>query len=382
MTRDNRWSVTDRELHDEIRTLRERDATVAIATVIDVEGSAYRRPGAKLLAPAEGETLGAITAGCLEGPVADLAADARETGAITVETFDLMEDNEWGLGLGCNGVIDVLVEPLDDTYDTLVRTLDDGTTASLLTVVDSDDDDVPVGSRATVTEDGPETGSDRQGIPADVLPALQDTAAKARADGSSSVIHVEREAGDLRVFVDGVKPAPDLILFGAQNDVNAIAQLGVQAGFRVTVASPRGARADASRFPNAHRVQTTHPTEITEVIDDPESTYVVLLSHNLIDDRLALEALLSETDVPYVGLMGPRERFEEIRDASEEDGQTFTATELKRVSTPVGLDLGDGGPVGIAMSVVSELIAVANGADGGRLAERSGPIHPRPTPSG
>ncbi|AHG04153.1 cytochrome oxidase I [Halobacterium sp. DL1] len=381
MDSDDPWSVTDRNLHDRLRSLRETDATAAVATVVGVEGSAYRRPGAKLLAPADDDALGAITAGCLEGPVAELAADARQTGAAAVETFDLMDEDEWGLGLGCNGIIDVLVEPLDDSYDPLLDALAEREPATVLTVVESDDEAVPVGARSVLTAEGFRTGDDRPGLPDDALDDLRDAAADARESGSSGGVTVEREAGDLLVFVDGVEPAPDLLLFGAQNDVHAVARFGAEAGFRVTVASARGARADEDAFPHAHRVVGTHPDDIGDAVEAPERTYAVLMSHNLIDDQLALEELLRETDVPYVGLMGPRERFEEIRDAAAAEGATFTPEELDRVSTPVGLDLGDGSPTGIALSVVAEALAVANDAEGGRLREQSGPIHPRTDPT-
>jgi len=380
MQRDDPWSVTDRSIHDALASLRDENADVAVATVVDVEGSAYRRPGAKLVAPGDGETMGAVTAGCLDGPVNSLAADVRASGRATVETFDLTDDEEWGLGLGCNGVIDLLVDPLDDSYDAVLAALTDREAATVLTVVGSADPDVPVGARTTVTADGDATGEERPGLPADALGSLRAAADDAGADGSSGVATVEREAGDLDVFVDGVEPAPELLLFGSQNDVKTVATFGSAAGFRVTVASSRGARTDADQFPDAHRVVGTHPAEVTEHVRAPERTYAVLMSHNLLDDQLALEALLTETAVPYVGLMGPRKRFEELQDALVADGMTLSQAELDRVSTPVGLDLGDGSPTGIALSVVAEATAVANGASGGRLRDRSGPIHPRSDP--
>jgi xanthine dehydrogenase accessory factor len=145
----------------------------------------------------------------------------------------------------------------------------------------------------------------------------------------------------------------------------------------VTVASARGARADPDQFPNAHRVEGVRAPNVHEVVEAPERTYVVLMSHNLTDDALALESLLKETTVPYVGLMGPRERFEEVREEAAATGTTFTGGELERVSTPVGLDLGGGEPAQIALSIVGEAMAVANGRDGGRLKDREGPIHRR-----
>jgi xanthine dehydrogenase accessory factor len=381
MDRDDPWSVTDRGIHDALAELREAEQAAAVATVVAVEGSAYRRPGAKLLAPGDGDAMGAVTAGCLDGPVNSLAADVRASGRATVETFDLTDDEEWGLGLGCNGVIDLLVDPLDDSYDALLDALDERETATVLTVVASDDHDVPVGARTTVTADGDATGEDRPGLPTDALESLRGAAEDARSAGSSGTATVEREAGDLEVFVDGVEPAPELLLFGSQNDAKTVATFGAAAGFRVTVASSRGARADADQFPDAHRVVGTHPDDLAEHVRAPDQTYAVLMSHNLLDDQLALESLLTETTVPYVGLMGPRERFEELQDALVDDGVTLSQAELDRVSTPVGLDLGDGSPTGIALSVVAEATAVANDASGGRLRDTSGPIHPRVDPS-
>lgn len=381
MDRDDPWSVTDRSIHDTLATLRDEDAAAAVATVVDVEGSAYRRPGAKLLAPAEDDAMGAVTAGCLDGPVNALAADVRASGRATVETFDLTDDEEWGLGLGCNGIIDLLVDPLDDSYDALVDALADREPATVLTVVASGDPEVPVGARTTVTADGDATGSDRPGLPPDVLESLRAAAEDARADGTSGIVTVEGGAGDVDVFVDGVEPAPELLLFGSQNDVKTVAKFGAAAGFRVTVASSRGARADDDEFPDAHRVVGTHPTALADHVRAPAQTYAVLMSHNLLDDQLALESLLTETAVPYVGLMGPRERFEELQDALAADGVTLSQAELDRVSTPVGLDLGDGSPTGIAMSIVAEATAVANDASGGRLRDMSGPVHPRVDPA-
>lgn len=381
MDSDDPWSVPDRALHDHARDLRADETTAAVATVVDVEGSAYRRPGAKLVAPGDDDVLGAITAGCLEGPVADLAADSRETGAANVQTFDLMDEEEWGLGLGCNGVIDVLVEPLDDSFDPLLAALADREAATVLTVLESEDADVPVGARSVLTAAGVESGDDRQALPTDALHDVESAAVDARESGSSGVVTVEREAGDLRLFVDGVEPAPDLLLFGTQNDVHTVARLGAEAGFRVTVTSPRGARASAADFPHAHRVVGTHPTELADAIEAPERTYAVLMSHNFVDDRLALEHLLTETAVPYVGLMGPLDRFEEMQEAFADEGTSLSRAQLDRVATPVGLDLGDGSPVGIAMSIVAEALAVHNDADGGRLCESSGPVHARIDPT-
>jgi xanthine dehydrogenase accessory factor len=373
------WSVTRAELFDSLREYRDRDADAVVATVVDVEGSAYRRPGAKMVIDPGTESLGAITAGCLEGPVTDLASEVLAEGSPRVHTFDLMDDEEWGLGLGCNGIIDILLEPLDGSWDRPLADLERGRELATVTAVESTDADVTVGDRAYVATEGQRHDPvDRRSLPETVLDAATDRVAGLRAERESATVTVDTDDGTVTLFVDWLAPAPELLLFGNQNDVHPVARVGREAGFRVVVASARGGRSDPDQFPDAHEVRATRPMEIDEVVDLPERTYAVVMSHNMLEDRMAVAALL-DTPVPYVGLMGPRERFEELRDAlAAEEDRELTAEELDRIATPVGLDVGGGEPIQIAISIVAEALAVHNGRDGGRLKEREGPIHARP----
>ncbi|WP_210424900.1 XdhC family protein [Halorussus halobius] len=383
---DRAWSASTLSVRETLRaSLDGGDA--AVATVSGVEGSAYRRPGAKrVLAGADAEDgVGAITAGCLDEPVADLAAAALSSGPLR-ETFDLTgEDGAWGFGLGCNGVVDVLVEPVDASVRPALDRLAAGERAALLTVVGgvrADDSgtahpEATVGARALVDESGDATATDpRPPIPDAVLDAVRETAAAFAETGRSDTLAVGTERGTVEVFVDGLEPVPELLIFGHSPDVRPVARLARDAGFRVTVAAARGARADAEQFPDAHEVVATRPSEVAEVVSRPADTYAVVMSHNFVDDRLALDALL-DTAVPYVGLMGPRKRFEQMRDALADEGSRLSAADRDRIATPVGLDLGGGEPTQVALSIVSEVLAASNGRDGGRLSRGEGPIHPR-----
>jgi xanthine dehydrogenase accessory factor len=369
---DDPWSVTETDLRAGMRGMREAGRPAAVATVAAVEGSAYRRPGAKLLAPADGGNYGAVTAGCLEDAVLDIAREVIDTGRPRLEVFDLVEDDDdtWGLGLGCNGVIDLFVEPLDAGWDRPLAALADGDPVTVLTVVEADA--VPVGSRTVVVDGRREAVADRPELPTGAVDATEAAVEAVHGTGRTRLV----ETDGTRVLVDGLAPTPELLLFGGQNDLPPVARLASQVGFSVHVHSGRGA-VDDSSVPAADSVTTGHPTAVADHVTNDEHTYAVVMSHNLLDDRLAVETLLRETAVPYVGLMGPRERFEELRDSLAADGVTLTESELDRVSTPVGLDLGGGEPVEIAFSVVSEALAVSNGRAGGRLRDRKGPIHPR-----
>jgi xanthine dehydrogenase accessory factor len=184
------------------------------------------------------------------------------------------------------------------------------------------------------------------------------------------------EVDGLTVFVDGVAAPDDLVLVGTGHDVGPMAELGAQADFRVTVIGFRGANAEADRFPDADDVRSTSPAQIREAFEFDSDTYVVVATHNFIDDRLAVDELL-QTEVPYVGLMGPHERFEEMVEEFEPEGRTFSEAELDRLYTPVGLDLGGGSPYEIALSIVGEVMAVANDRKPRHLREREGRIHDR-----
>ncbi|MFB6105155.1 MAG: XdhC family protein [Halobacteriaceae archaeon] len=362
------WSANDAAIYDTLRSCLDEGRTAAVATVVDVEGSAYRRPGAKMVVPADGDHLGAITAGCLEGPVAELAATVREHGVPRVETYDLTDDEGWGMGLGCNGVITILVEPVDASLAPMLEAVADHRSVAVLTRLAD-------GARATVEADGSvTTGGDRPALPDGVVAALRDRAAQLRTDGRAATVTVETGTGEHRVFVDGVRPVPELVIVGSQADVNPVAHLARAVGFRVTVAATRG-NVDADRFGEADRVEFVRAPDVDSVVEAPEHTSAVVMTHNFIDDRLALEALL-DTQVSYVGLMGPRERFEEMQAEWEtEDG--VPPGDLDRIATPVGLDLGGGSPMEIALSIVAEVVADRHDRDGGRLTDREGPIHAR-----
>ncbi|MFP4590402.1 MAG: XdhC family protein [Halobacteriales archaeon] len=365
---DDPWGVPTMELYRRLRATLESDRPAAVATVVDVEGSAYRRPGAKMVIDPEGDSVGGITAGCLEGPLRDLAESAIAAGSPALRTFDLTEGGEFDVGLGCNGVVTVLVEPLDASWEAIASTYLDGHPATVVTALEGPG--VARGDRSLVDPDGemrPVEGRER--LPSAVEARLADVP----GDAGSHRRAVETDDGNVEVFIDHIEPPTRLVVFGAQPDVRPVTRLARDVGLHVTVATARGGRADPEAFPAAHAVVTTHPDDLDEVVGPRD--HVVVMSHNYVDDLLALERLL-ETDVPYIGLMGPRKRFEELRDDLAEAGVSLEG-DRERLSTPVGLDLGGGEPVQVALSIVAEVVAVNNGRDGGRLRDRAGPIHGR-----
>lgn len=374
MTEPN-WSVPETEVVQRIRERLDGERTDVLATIVDVEGNAYRRPGAKMLLDEGGSGVGSITAGCLEDELRSAAAAVRERGRPELVTYDLMNDDEdvWGLGVGCNGVIEVLLEPLEETYRPAIEAFERGDDVAVVTAL-SGDGTLGLGDRAYYyPADGTlrlPDGSAATGWPDGGLAAA---AADLADRGRSDVIALDDGP---TLFVDGLAAPPELLVFGSGHDVGPVTELAERSGFRVTVVGFRGAIDLAERFPAAHRTLTTSPGSIAEELAIDERTHAVAMTHNFVDDRLTVEKLL-RSPAPYVGLMGPNDRFEEMLEAFETDGVSFDGSELESLYTPIGLDLGGGSPYQIAHSIVAEILAVVNDRSPGHLREREGHIHDR-----
>lgn len=377
-TLDEDWSVPETAVMSAIERSLDVDGEAVLATIVDVEGNAYRRPGAKMVVSEAGAGVGSITAGCLESEVREMATEIRNAGGQRVERFDLTGDDDvWGLGLGCNGIIDLLFEPLTEAYRQVVDAYRAGTDTVVVTVIDSEADAVTAADRL-IAPDGDLAAaaveaSDGE-FPVWLREALAEPAETLQANGQSDTVTVERDGDAVQVFVDAITAPSELVLFGTGHDVGPVAELGRKMDYRVTVAGFRGGQTADERFPDADRVVSTSPADVDETLDLDEDTYAVVMTHNFIDDRIAVETLL-DTDVPYIGLMGPDERFQEILDAFA-DGEV-TDADLDRIYTPIGLDLGGGTPYQIAMSILAEVEAVANDREPKHLRERKSPIHER-----
>lgn len=374
------WSVPETEVLAAAREALASGRSAALATIIDVRGSAYRRPGAKMVVP-EGEGgIGSITAGCLEDEVRSLAGEVLDEGRPRIETFDLMGDDDvWGLGVGCNGVIDILLEPLTEDYEPVLSAFESGTDIAVCTVLESDADGIQPGDR---THYAKEEFTEVSGAWPDWLAkAVREPADTLASRGTAETVTIENSEDSetdetTTVFIDGIATPPELFVFGTGHDVGPVCELAKNADFRVTVVGFRGASATEERFPAADRILSTSPGRVREDLTFDENTYAVVMTHNFIDDRLTIDTIL-DSPVSYVGLMGPRERFEEMQEDFSDEGRTFSKEELQKLYTPAGLDLGGDTPYQIAHSIVSELLVVKNDRTPRHLEAREGPIHER-----
>ncbi|MFI5249249.1 MAG: XdhC family protein [Gemmatimonadales bacterium] len=355
---------------------RGRDA--ALATVVRISGSAYRRPGAKLLVEETGGVIGSVSGGCLEADVRAAAADVLAGGRPSLRHYDTSEeDAAWGLGLGCNGEVDILVQPatqgpLASLVEPLQVLLAGDVPVALLTVIE---DGPGMGAvMAMECPDGRENVSQRDAVfgslgSADLDRKAADCAWQLAPGGRSAVQII----GGRKVFVEILRPAPHLVVCGAGADARPLVAYAAAAGFRVAVFDHREGFLAADWFPDAKQRVLARPEDEGIPLPEPAQSLAVVKMHSLAHDREWVRRLLA-AGYPYIGVLGPKRRTASIlRDVGGDSWNALPAAE--RVFGPVGLDLGADGPAQVAISIVAELLAVVAKRDARHLSERNDAIH-------
>jgi xanthine/CO dehydrogenase XdhC/CoxF family maturation factor len=351
---------------------------LALATLVKASGSTYRRPGARMLVLRNGEPSGSVSAGCLERDVVEKARAASQKGESILLTYDTSaeEDIVFGAGLGCKGVVHVLVEPLrpgsaaDDFLrfaGGLFQRRQSGAAATVFEV--RGHLPVRVGDRLMLDTGGHVAGRiEEQSLNTKMLAA----ATEALSANRTRTMEFELPGGAAQVLVEAIDAPAPLVIFGAGHDAGPLSRLAKEVGFHVTVADVRPAYAQVARFPEADAVVVVRPEEIATLGLD-HRTAAVIMSHNYLTDCAFLKAALP-LKLRYLGLMGPRARalqmLQELRSAGLE-----TDDLLGRIHSPVGLDIGAENPEQIALAILAEIQAVITGRPGGSLRGKKGSIH-------
>ena len=374
------------EAFDEANRRGER---CALATVVSVEGSSYRRPGARMLVCEGGASTGTISAGCLEGDVVEHAKRVIKTGAAKLVEYDTTSTSDelaWGLGLGCNGVVRVLVEPLapQSLYAAALRrsceSPAEAAPATVATVFQHTSSRptpptprIRIGSRLVIHEDGEAGGESLGGE----LARMIEADVRAWSGEAASGVRVYGRGGEVtQVFVERLTPPVPLVVFGAGHDALPVVELARGLGWRTEVVDPQARPASRSRFAQADRVTLARPENVAGQVTITPRTLTLLMSHNYSHDLALLKFLLA-SPAPYVGVMGPRKRTERmLSELAGGDGNLlFEEADRSRLHAPAGLDIGANSPAEVALSIVAEMRAFLAARRGGMLRERLGAIH-------
>lgn len=351
----------------------------ALATVVRVEGSSYRRTGARMLVMDNGTWVGGISGGCLEGDALKRARLAIAKTQASLVTYDTTNDDEHqiGVGLGCNGIIDVLLAPIEpgDTNSPLAIlegvVSDRRKTHVLLTItkLDGELNGLRAGNiiryenRQSLEDLGTET----------LIDAAEEAVQRVIQESKSSALAFELSDGrTLGLFAEFLPPELHVILMGHQYDIFPLARVIKEAGWRATVvANPQKIHRDVAALVSA----VVAPEDFTTSLADAY-TAIILMSHDYKTDKRNLPLILP-TSAPYIGMLGPRVRAERMISELTEGGTLFSEQDHARIFAPVGLDIGAISPEEIALSIAAEIRAVFSRRQGGQLRDRLATIHAR-----
>jgi xanthine/CO dehydrogenase XdhC/CoxF family maturation factor len=336
----------------------------AVATVVRVHGSAYRREGARMLVRADGTYECALSGGCLEPAVAEAAGRVIATGEPVTVAYDLADDSIWGLNIGCSGAVDIRIERIED--DEITRAwlgvLDRGGPAVLVTRLSQ-----PEGRRLVFPTESP-VGT----LGSAALDAAADVCARDRLSRPDAASGTDTVLGE-ELFLEVCQAAPQLVVFGAGQDAVPLVRQAWLLGFEATVVDPRAAYLQPELFAGARLVRTPFE-DLASALTLPQGAYAVVMSHHLDRDRIALRFCL-DRDPAYIGVLGPRARYEKLLADLSAEGYVPPTLTASRVHSPIGLALGAESPEEVAMSILSEILAIRRGFGGGFLSGSTGSLH-------
>ncbi len=346
----------------------QRDGTsVAVATLVKKEGSTYRQPGARMLVEADGTAHGILGGGCLKGDVVRQALVVLRTGSAVVRRYDLSEGNALlGFGAGCNGVAYVLIEPGTSSLDMLQPFLEQRQTAVLAHIIRCPEYPDLLGARQLLISSLPVHASANWPPALCVASEAFGVLSGARPPGAT----YELAMGSVDVFLEVARPPVRLIVFGSGPDVGPLVCIARAIGWSVSVVGGKPAAALKKLAPGASEYTfLMHPDQALNYVRMDNRSAAIVMNHNMNRDAALVHVLL-KSPIPYIGVLGPRERSVALIPGGGLDELTSG-----RVFGPVGLDIGAETPEEIALCIVAEVQRVLSGHGGGSLRDKPGAVH-------
>ncbi len=334
---------------------RQQGEVLVLATVYETMGSTYSKAGHRSLIAANGDYQGLVSGGCLEGDLGERADRIRETRKPADITYDLRDeaDDLWGLGVGCNGLIRVFLQPLVPEQDyepfaAIARRLMGAESAAAATVIEAGGSRLPLGGTLIRTSGS----SEAIDLDAAQVGQLEAGCDEALRSGQSRYVVDDSGTG---ILYSALVPVPRLLVLGAGPDAVPLVRMAAELGWLVTVADHRQAYIDKGGFEAAERVRTIDPPALAREIELETFDAVIVMSHHLTTDRTYL-GQLATVATDYVGVLGPPARKARLLDELGAVGEALRP----RLKGPVGLDIGADSPESIALSILAELQALRN----------------------
>ena len=354
----------------------------ALVTLVHVEGSSYRRPGARMLVTETGELTGAISGGCLEGDALNKALLAMHQQKNMLVTYDSTDEDDavLGLGLGCSGIIQVLIQPVNNESENgpmqLLKKVTDSRRNNVLVTLFSLNDRKAEQPGTVIYKSNDEIlyinavdPSIKRIIEEDICTSYKNQLSSFRKYKTADI--------DITAYIEFVQPAVSLVIVGAGNDAEPVAAMASILGWHVTLVDDgRDKNTKKGRFAGTCHLMVVKPEEVLKNIMLDENTFFLLMTHNYNYDMAMLRELLPKK-VRYIGVLGPRKKMDRMLAELETEGLRIMEQQLAALHSPVGLDIGAETPEEIALSMIAEIKAVMAGKQGNPLRNSNDVIHSR-----
>jgi len=349
----------------------------ALATVVNVHGSSYRRTGARMLILEDGHWFGSVSGGCLEGDVIERARLVMNTGEKQLFKYDTRQnaENAFGMGYGCNGLLEILIEPItgnknDLVYQQLLHTAFYSGQQGMATVYCTEDDTVAqLGERLHTSGLSSISHEDLQAaVESDLMDVIE--------AGESKNKTYKIGGKKVKVFLEVFTPNINILIFGAVFHVIPLKRIANEIGFNVHVTDSFEPIQPIWNFPYADEISIIDEGAAKKIIDTTPNLAVVFLTHNFfyIKDQLPLAL---KSPAPYVGILGSRKKTQKILREAEINEMNYSSEELAKIHYPIGLDIGANTSEEIALSIVAEIRSFFSGRSGEPLRKFEGAIHVR-----
>ncbi|MBK9255063.1 MAG: XdhC family protein [Saprospiraceae bacterium] len=371
-----------KEIRDIIRSYQEHKSLgkrCALATVVHVEGSSYRRPGARMLISEDGRLTGAISGGCLEGDAMRKALHVINEQVPALVTYDTMDEDDAtiGIGLGCNGIIKILIEPVDyEMIDHPIQLLEkltsDRQNAVIATFFSFQHKKQPnAGTQFFIDASGNITGKNTINVKTNLL---KEEVQSVFDTGKSTWTEFDVDGEKMTVFLEFVPPAVSLVVVGAGNDVMPLVEMADVLGWDTTVIDGRSNYAKKERFAKACDVLTAKPEQVIQSVRIDDFTFFALMTHNYNYDK-ALLYELCQNNAKYIAMLGPKKKLERMLSEYEEENRPLATEQIATIYSPAGLDIGAETSEEIALSILAEIKTVLEKKQGRSLKEKTVGIH-------
>ena len=370
-----------REIINAYNKAKKNEKRLALATLVHLNGSSYRRPGARMIVDEEGQLTGAISGGCLEGDALRKAVFCIHTQTPKLVVYDTSdeEDATIGIQLGCSGIIQVLFEPIDEhnplnPIELLKKAIHKRQNTVLVTLYASQiKKGDTVGTSILLEESGEfHNNSTFQFVPEPLMQDIKETLTVKK----SSFKSYQHNDNTFNAFLSFISPPISLVIVGAGNDAIPLQSIAETLGWEVTIVDGRHTYAKIERFSSACQIIVSKPEQVLQQIPIDDKTVFVLMTHNYNYDYAILKALLGK-NIPYIGALGPKKKLDNMINDLKAENIILNEKQKNILYGPVGLELGAETPAEIALSITAEIMSVMNNKKGGSLRNLLTEIHPR-----